>query len=67
MGQDKSEKHRERISRGVKRSWELRRARLDTSKGRPAHVDRPALAHAVPYLLGTPTVHRSDSLIGSLQ
>ncbi len=40
MGQEKSEKHRERISRGVKRSWELRRARLDTTKGRPAHVDR---------------------------
>lgn len=27
MGQEKSQKHRERISRGVKRSWELRRAR----------------------------------------
>ena len=40
MGQEKSQKHRERISRGVKRSWELRRARLDTTKGRPAHVDR---------------------------
>ena len=40
MGQEKSQKHRERISRGVKWSWELRRARLDTTKGRPAHVDR---------------------------
>ncbi len=40
MGQEKSENHRERIPRGVKRSWELRRARLDTTKGRPAHVDR---------------------------
>lgn len=40
MGQEKSQKHRERISRGVKRSWELRRARLDITKGRPAHVDR---------------------------
>ena len=40
MGQEKSQKHRERISRGVKRSWELRRARLDTTKGSPAHVDR---------------------------
>ncbi len=40
MGQEKSQKYRERISRGVKRSWELRRARLDTTKGRPAHVDR---------------------------
>jgi hypothetical protein len=40
MGQEKPQKHRERISRGVKRYWELRRARLDTTKGRPAHVDR---------------------------
>ncbi len=40
MGQEKSQKYRERISRGVKRSRELRRARLDTTKGRPAHVDR---------------------------
>lgn len=40
MGQEKSQKYRERISRGVKRSWELRRVRLDTTKGRPAHVDR---------------------------
>ena len=40
MGQEKSQKYRERISRGVKRSWELRRARLDITKGSPAHVDR---------------------------
>ncbi len=40
MWQEKSQKYRERISRGVKRSWELRRARLDTAKGRPAHVER---------------------------
>ncbi len=40
MGQEKSQKYRERISRGVKRSWELRWVRLDTTKGRPAHVDR---------------------------
>ncbi len=40
MAKHGSEEHRRRISRGVERSWVVRKAAQDASLGRPVHVDR---------------------------